>query len=175
MSQLPPLEGLAIRAMSAADVAAVLRLEQETPAAPHWSAAAYEACAGEQTGRLRYFGLVAEAGAEIAGFAVVRQLVVESRSGLETENECELESIVVAAGLRRRGVASRLMETVVAEASARDAGRLTLEVRESNLAAIALYARAGFRADGRRPAYYVDPVEDAVLMSVALKGQGKVM
>jgi [ribosomal protein S18]-alanine N-acetyltransferase len=42
-------------------------------------------------------------------------------------------------------------------------------VRESNVAAIGLYQRAGLKVDGRRPAYYVDPVEDAVLMSLDLE------
>ena len=42
--------------------------------------------------------------------------------------------------------------------------RFTLEVRESNVAAIALYERYGFRAAGRRRRYYQDNGEDAVIM-----------
>ena len=175
MSQIPSLQGLVIRAMKAADVAAVLKLEQETPAAPHWSPTAYEACAGEQAGSLKHFGIVAEWAGEIAGFAVVRHLTVLTRGGLPAENECELESIVVAGRLRRRGIAAQLLETAIAEAAARGASALTLEVRESNQAALALYQAAGFRAEGRRAAYYVEPMEDAVLMSLSLEGQGSGM
>jgi ribosomal protein S18 acetylase RimI-like enzyme len=178
MSELPrglTIQGLTIRAMTTGDVPAVLRLERETPAAPHWSEAAYAACAGEQTGNLRHFGIVAERAGELAGFAVVRHLVVEGRGGLPAENECELESIVVAVDLRRRGIAGRLLETAIAEGAARRAGRMTLEVRESNLAAMGLYHLAGFVAEGRRAAYYVEPVEDAVLMSVTLNGQESFM
>jgi ribosomal-protein-alanine N-acetyltransferase len=44
-----------------------------------------------------------------------------------------------------------------------------LEVRASNAAAIALYSGAGFQAVGRRVRYYARPVEDAIVMRMALK------
>ena len=46
---------------------------------------------------------------------------------------------------------------------------LTLEVRESNAAALALYAKCGLREVGRRPRYYKEPQEDALLLTVALQ------
>jgi ribosomal-protein-alanine N-acetyltransferase len=46
---------------------------------------------------------------------------------------------------------------------------VTLEVRASNHPALALYRSLGFVETGRRPRYYVDPVEDAVLLSLELE------
>ncbi|HSM38624.1 MAG TPA: hypothetical protein VK838_04760, partial [Candidatus Limnocylindrales bacterium] len=45
------------------------------------------------------------------------------------------------------------------------ARRMTLEVRVSNVAAQALYRRFGFEAGGRRPRYYTDDGEDALVMT----------
>jgi [ribosomal protein S18]-alanine N-acetyltransferase len=64
---------------------------------------------------------------------------------------------------RRRGIASALLEELLRRVP--DAGaRFTLEVRQSNTAAIALYERFGFRAAGLRRRYYQDNGEDALVM-----------
>jgi ribosomal-protein-alanine N-acetyltransferase len=57
-----------------------------------------------------------------------------------------------------------LVETVLAWARDLGAQEVWLEARESNAAALRLYARCGFVVAGRRPAYYANPAEDAVLM-----------
>jgi [ribosomal protein S18]-alanine N-acetyltransferase len=44
-----------------------------------------------------------------------------------------------------------------------------LEVREGNHSAQGFYRFLGFREEGRRPGYYADPVEDAVLMRLSLR------
>jgi [ribosomal protein S18]-alanine N-acetyltransferase len=64
---------------------------------------------------------------------------------------------------RRRGVATALLTDLIARIDDVQA-RYTLEVRESNVGAIALYERYGFRAAGRRRRYYQDNGEDAVVM-----------
>ena len=46
------------------------------------------------------------------------------------------------------------------------ASRILLEVRESNLAARRLYEKHGFRESGRRPKYYSNPIEDAILYTL---------
>ncbi len=153
-----------VRGITAADLDQVLELDRATPGAPHWSREAYESCLGPQSGSLRHFGKVAEVAGQVAGFAILRCLdltVAQKAAG----NECELESIVVGDEFRRCGIGFRLLEEMIAEARTEKAVRLMLEVRESNTAAIRLYQRSGLLADGRRPAYYVDPVEDAALMS----------
>jgi [ribosomal protein S18]-alanine N-acetyltransferase len=64
---------------------------------------------------------------------------------------------------RRTGVATGLLGALLGRVD--DPGaRYTLEVRESNLAAIALYERFGFRTAGMRRRYYQDNGEDALIM-----------
>ncbi len=64
---------------------------------------------------------------------------------------------------RRRGIATALLADLLRRLDGQGA-RFTLEVRESNTGAIALYERFGFRAAGRRRRYYQDNGEDAVVM-----------
>lgn len=89
--------------------------------------------------------------------------------------EAEIEAITVHAAQRGQGVGARLLAAAIAQARdwQRDSGleRLLLEVRASNAAAAALYAKAGFTRDGVRKGYYplVDGGrEDAWLMSLPL-------
>ena len=65
--------------------------------------------------------------------------------------------------LRRRGIASRLMDSLLERTDGPDA-QYTLEVRRSNIAAIELYHRFGFKAAGVRRRYYQDTGEDALIM-----------
>ena len=78
--------------------------------------------------------------------------------------EGEVLRLAVNPDDRRRGHARALLGHAMAELGPRLPYGLHLEVRQSNAAAIALYVRAGFREVGRRPSYYVGPVEDAILM-----------
>ena len=72
-------------------------------------------------------------------------------------------NIAVEPQLRRRGIASSLLRELYARAG--DPGaQFTLEVRRSNLAAIELYERDGFRIAGLRRRYYQDNGEDALIM-----------
>jgi ribosomal-protein-alanine N-acetyltransferase len=82
--------------------------------------------------------------------------------------ECELENLVVAAQYRRRGLASQLMQVLIAAAREHSLERILLEVRESNQAARALYEKLGFQVKGRRKAYYSQPPEDAIVLVLTL-------
>jgi ribosomal-protein-alanine N-acetyltransferase len=73
-----------------------------------------------------------------------------------------LMNVAVATEHRRRGVASSLIDRLLAEAG--PDSRFTLEVRVSNMAAIAMYEQIGFRSAGRRRSYYHDNGEDALIM-----------
>jgi ribosomal-protein-alanine N-acetyltransferase len=64
----------------------------------------------------------------------------------------------------RRQVATRLLLALSRAAITRECRHLTLEVRESNAAAIALYDRFGFESAGVRKNYYADLNEDAIIM-----------
>ena len=73
-----------------------------------------------------------------------------------------LMNIAVDPPWRRRGIGTSLLTTLIDRAGASES--YTLEVRPSNPGAIALYERFGFRSAGRRPRYYRDTGEDAVIM-----------
>ena len=73
-------------------------------------------------------------------------------------------NVAVHPECRRQGVASRLLDELF-ELTAGDHRRgYTLEVRVSNVTAIALYARFGFEPSGIRRGYYTDNREDALIM-----------
>lgn len=74
-----------------------------------------------------------------------------------------VRNLAVAPAHRRRGVASALLRALL-ESEAVAGSHVYLEVRESDRGAIALYERFGFRAVGRRPNFYRNDREDALLM-----------
>ena len=74
-------------------------------------------------------------------------------------------NIAVDPPARRQGVATALLSELIERIGARDGARpITLEVRPSNDGAISLYERFGFLSAGRRPRYYQDNGEDALVM-----------
>jgi ribosomal-protein-alanine N-acetyltransferase len=73
-------------------------------------------------------------------------------------------NVAVAAGYRRRGVATTLLERLFELTASDPRSGYTLEVRVSNTQAIRLYERLGFEARGKRRGYYTDNREDAVIM-----------
>lgn len=73
--------------------------------------------------------------------------------------DAEIESLVVSAAVRRKGVGRALIEHAVTRARAVGKERILLEVREGNEAALALYKRVGFKEDGRRAQYYAPLLE----------------
>ena len=85
-------------------------------------------------------------------------------------DEGYIANIAVDPKWRRQGLAGELLEVYCRFAQAHLAF-LTLEVRASNYAAIALYGSRGFRGVGRRKNYYEHPREDAVLMTLDLSGE----
>jgi ribosomal-protein-alanine N-acetyltransferase len=74
--------------------------------------------------------------------------------------------MAVISGLRRTGLGSMLLRSALQELrrTKQDIHLVTLEVRESNIAAIKLYETFGFKEIGRRKSYYKKPLEDAVIM-----------
>jgi [ribosomal protein S18]-alanine N-acetyltransferase len=142
-----------VRRMKQQDVDAVVKIAASLPSAPHWPLAAYLHALEEPR-----IALVAERWGELLGFAVASVV----------GNEAELETIAVAWVEQNRGVARRLFAELAEEVKLAGAATIILEVRESNRPALVLYYSLGFEEIGRRPRYYVDPVEDAVLMEMSL-------
>ena len=78
--------------------------------------------------------------------------------------ETDVMNIAVHPDWRRRGIAQSLIECLVVELKNRGSEALMLVVRASNAPAIALYEKLGFRQVGRRPNYYRNPKEDALIL-----------
>ena len=83
-------------------------------------------------------------------------------------DEGYISNVAVRPDMRRRGAADALLGALEARARALRLSFLTLEVRESNAPAIALYEKHGYRLAGRRKNYYEKPAEDAILMTLML-------
>jgi ribosomal-protein-alanine N-acetyltransferase len=156
----PPIDArLRIRRMALADLDPVIELALSLPQAPHWPRSAYLAALDPDAAPPR-IALVAEdleTGA-VQGLAVASLLPPQA----------ELETIAVAAENQRRGVARRIFIAMVDELRKALVTEVLLEVRASNSPAIAFYRAQGFAMTGRRPGYYADPIEDAVLLELHL-------
>lgn len=122
----------------------------------HWSEQSYKNVF--QPGAPERIFLVIEDHGELQAFLVARISAAE----------CELENLVVAAQYHRCGLASQMLQALIATAREHNLERILLEVRESNEAARALYAKFGFLENGRRKAYYSQPPEDAILLVLSL-------
>lgn len=79
-------------------------------------------------------------------------------------DELHINTIAVEATLRRQGLARRLLAHVFDEAAASGVQRATLEVRQSNEAALRLYQGLGFTVAAVRRGYYHQPAEDALIL-----------
>ena len=84
-------------------------------------------------------------------------------------DEGYISNVAVAPEQRRRGIADALIRTLLDRAEMRELSFVTLEVREHNKPAIALYRKHGFVPVGLRKNYYEAPTENAILMTKYLK------
>ena len=101
---------------------------------------------------------VAKDGGKIVGWAGMTWVL----------DEGSVSDIAVLPACRRRGLGRALTEALLKEGRSRALSCLLLEVRVSNAPAIALYRSLGFYDVGRRPRFYEDPREDALLMRADL-------
>ena len=84
-------------------------------------------------------------------------------------DEGYIGNVAVRPAFRRRGIADALLHTLEVLGRKKELSFLTLEVRAGNAPAIALYEKNGYVRVGRRPGYYDQPKEDAILMTYYLK------
>jgi len=128
------------------DVAAIEIIEQACFSTP-WSAQSIRESLANPASRF-YLAL---ADGEAAGYI---GLQIFSGEGYVT-------NVAVLPAFRRRGLGKALIR----RAMENEMEFITLEVRESNVPAISLYASLGFETVGKRPRFYREPEEDAVLMT----------
>jgi [ribosomal protein S18]-alanine N-acetyltransferase len=101
--------------------------------------------------------LVVRKDEEIAGFIAGRRVL----------DEGEILSLAVGAKFRRSGIGRLLVQAMLEALTSEGAIRIFLEVRESNVGAIAFYEKLGFQRVGRRKNYYQDTGEAALEMAFA--------
>jgi N6-L-threonylcarbamoyladenine synthase len=135
--------------MVASDLDAVLAIERES-FSDAWTVGMF---AEELEAPSRAL-IVAEKDGIVVGYAVVMVI----------EGEAHLMNLAVRAEWRGQGIGHALAVHALECAAGLGAQLITLEVRPGNAAAIRLYERLGMRAVGRRPHYYLDTGEDALIM-----------
>lgn len=143
-----------ISSLSQLDLPRAWQIEQRAHAFP-WSEQTFNSNQGE-----RYLNLQLCVGAEMAAFAIT-QIVLD---------EATLFNIAVDPAFQRRGLGRELLERVIDEVEKRGVVTLWLEVRASNVAAIALYESLGFNEATIRRNYYptADGREDAIIMALPI-------
>ena len=135
--------------MTEEHVLQVAALEKQCFSLP-WSA---NAIASELENPLSFW-LVAVDGTVVAGY-------VGSQS---VRGEADMMNLAVLPEYRRQGVGEALVTELVSGLCKQEVHSLTLEVRASNTPAIGLYEKLGFEQVGRRPGYYRNPREDALIL-----------
>ncbi len=141
----PPLE---IRPLAYADLPQVIAIERRAFTTP-WSLAMFVLELSKPSGVC----LAATRGGRIVGYLVCSRY----------DTVWHVMNVAVDPRLVRQGIASTLLERLFAQADA-PGEQYTLEVRPSNEPAIGLYERFGFTTAGKRPGYYHDNREDALIM-----------
>jgi ribosomal-protein-alanine N-acetyltransferase len=140
---------LVIRTMRISDLPRVLEIEHVSYTMP-WTEATFAGLLRRADADM----FVALVDNEIAGYAAFWAVV----------DQGELGNLAVAPPWRHRRIASRLLSRVIERAGERGVRELFLEVRISNSVARQLYTKYGFREVGRRKNYYLEPLEDALVM-----------
>ncbi len=142
-----------VRPAAPADLPRLVEIAAHSVTAAQWNAAEYHKLFAPEPLQNRV-ALVAEEGPDVVGFFVGRQTGVG----------WEIVNIAVTGSARRRGLGTRLLGEFMDLVRSRGGREIFLEVRESNLAARALYEKWAFIESGRRKMYYENPAEDAVVL-----------
>jgi ribosomal-protein-alanine N-acetyltransferase len=138
-----------IRDMTVADVDEVYEIEKENFSDP-WSRNSFIESIAEQNNHY----LVAVIDGKVVGYCGYWGIAGEGY----------IYNVAVKASHMRQGIGFKMLEELTRQAAARGIDSLTLEVRQSNEAAIKLYKKLGFIEAGIRKDFYTKPLEDAIIM-----------
>ncbi len=148
------MRSLEIRTMRSADLPQVMLIELSTFTMP-WSEATFRGLLRRRDSDL----IVADIKGDIAGYAVFWAVM----------DQGELGNVAVDESHRGKGIGTRLIEAVLERATERGVHEIFLEVRKSNTGAQELYKTFGFFEVGRRKNYYLEPLEDALVMKKVIE------
>ena len=143
---------LMIRKMTLDDIPAVVQLDRMSFSLP-WPERSFRF---ELTDNPASRCWVAEIDGKLVGLIVVWLLV----------DEAHVATLATHPDFRRRGIATRLLSYALHNLIAEGARSSFLEVRVSNIVAQEMYRKFGYKESGRRPRYYKDNDEDAILMNL---------
>lgn len=143
---------LIIRTMTLEDIPAVIDLDQRSFSLP-WPERSFRF---ELTDNPASRCWIAELDGKIVGMIVVWLIA----------DEAHIATLATHPEFRRQGIAKRLLTHALQRLIKEGARSSFLEVRETNLAAQAMYRKFGYEETGRRPRYYRDNDEDAILMNL---------
>lgn len=142
---------LSLRRAVLADLPRLVEIQRLSPQAAQWTEQDYRQLL---TGAGVSQCVAAERLGELAGFLIFQR---------PAPDQVEILNLAVSPAQRRKGVGMGLLDHVLELGAA----EIFLEVRAGNEPAQIFYRRAGFRLAGRRPGYYRNPAEDAVVMRFA--------
>jgi len=148
---------MTIRTATSADLMAIMAIENASFPADAWSS---EAMAAELVTDYSHY-VVDEEDGEVIGYAGLRSI--------RGNPDADIQTIALIEARRGEGRGRAMLRTLLAEASARGAREVFLEVRADNPSAEALYLSEGFEEIGRRPRYYQPDDVDAIVMKAALR------
>lgn len=139
-----------LRRLNIDDLPAVLEIERRSFHEP-WSEESYRHELSTNP-IARYWGVFIEE--QLVGFAGYWLIL----------DEGHISNVAVHPDHRGKGLSKLLMAAVISECRLAEGRRMTLEVRESNTTAQNLYIKFGFSVAGKRPGYYSDNNETALIM-----------
>ena len=157
-------QAVVIRRLEASDIEAVIEIQTQCREASQWSRKEYELLAAASSVNSTTPCWVAENDGRVAGFLAARKLA----------DELEILNLAVVPASQRQGIAGQLLRAAMKWAAAEKIAKIYLEVRASNTAAKTFYQSHGFHAIGKRPNYYGDPPEDALLLRTSLRERDSV-
>ena len=138
-----------IKKMTSSHIGEIARLEKECFSTP-WSEQTIEDAFKTGT---RFF--VAQKDNSVLGYVGISAIL----------DEGYITNVAVFPEARQQGVASALLNSLFEFAKENSLSFISLEVRESNNAAISLYQKFGFKTEGKRKNFYSAPQEDALIMT----------
>ena len=140
-----------IRRMEKTDIDSVIEIEAKAYGEHHWSK---ESFLNELSNDLARYYAAFDNKNHLLGYAGCWQIL----------EEVHITNIAVAPDFRRNGIGEKLLRKIIDDCYENKAKYITLEVRVSNLPAIGLYEKYGFKSLGVRKGYYQNNNEDALIM-----------
>jgi ribosomal-protein-alanine N-acetyltransferase len=148
------LEGITVRGMLPDDLQQVFAIENLCYTTP-WSFNSFKHEIENSDAIMK----VALLNSKITGYVCIRKIL----------DMTHLMNIAVLPEFRRRGIGKMLLGNAIGELKRLQPNtKLTLEVRQSNIAAVRFYEKFGFQVTGKRNKYYREPEDDAIIMELDL-------